>query len=130
MLLITTLNTSLLLFLVWLLRRYVKKRMKKEIKNSYLSFNELIYHAAIVGSVIGSLELIYYIAQLFTEESNIINSEALILYSFKAVTNLLVTILYAILGAAITYPLYKRWAIKRNGLILIVNEVNKNEINT
>ena len=107
-----------------------KNRMKKEIKNSYLSFNELIYHAAIVGGVIGSLELIYYIVHLFAEESNIIDSEVLMLYSFKAITNLLVTMLYAILGAAITYPLYKRWAIKRNGLILIVNEVSKTEKNT
>jgi len=101
--------------------------MKKEIKNSYLSFNELIYHAAIVGAVIGSLELIYYIVHFFTEESNIIDSEVLMLYSFKAITNLLVTMLYAILGTAITYPLYKRWAIKRNGLTLIVNEVSKTE---
>jgi len=94
---------------------------KMELNNSYLSIREFIYHGAIIGLGIGTLEMLYKWLFIFSS-SNIETDTGETLFAL-VLTALIIpftTAIFAVASALLTYPVYSYWAKRKGGLQLIL----------
>lgn len=95
--------------------------MRNEIKNSHLSFHELIYHSAIIGLSAGILDMLYGFYSVYTsgmEQETEVLFWVLILQSIGSLIGL---VIYAVVAAILAYPFYRKWALSKGGLTIVVN---------
>lgn len=101
--------------------------MKSEIKNSYLSYHVMIFHSAIIGFSAGVLDMLYgfytvYISGI--EQEKEILFWVLILQSLGSLIGL---VILSVISAIIAYPIYKKWALSKGGITIVVNTVNNEQ---
>jgi len=104
--------------------------MQKELTNSYLTFHELIYHSAIIGFVSGTIEMLLGFYQVYTSDLEEVDSTMLLFLVAEPVSSFFIIMFYAVIAAVITYPFYKRWALRKGGLTIMLHTINNDEQNT
>jgi len=87
--------------------------IEKEYENSYLSMNEFVYHASIIGFGMGLINMFHSWINLSTDGASI---EIILFTLIIPITHFI----YGIFAGILIFPLYSYYAKNKGGLRIVI----------
>jgi len=102
--------------------------IEKELPNTYLSTKEFVFHGAIIGLGIGVLNMFYEWFLIITSNLPETDTTTTLLVLFStSLLNPIVTPIFTLFSALLTYPLYSFWAKSKGGLLISLQSKEQND---